>query len=75
MNTKELYDRITIGTCLRGQFDVEIEYRNKTYRCKSNNTLAYDCLRNNDGELVYYTSEKQALLALWHECKSANNLR
>jgi len=75
MTTKELYNRITIGCCAGGQFEVEIEFRNKTYRCKSNNTLAYDCLRNNDGELVYYSSEKQALLALWSECKRANGLK
>lgn len=75
MTTKELYDKMTIGCCAGGQFTVTIEFRGKHYSCKSNDTMAYDCLRSHDGELVWYASEKQALLALWNECKRANNLK
>ena len=74
MTTKELYNRISIGFCAGGQFEVTIEYRNKTYRCKSNNTLAHNCLWGSGGNLVYYSSEKQALKALWDECKQKNSL-
>lgn len=73
MTNKELQDKMVIGTCLRGQFTVTIKFRGNTYSCKSNDTLAYDCIR--DDELVFYTSKKQALLALWNECKRANNLK
>ena len=45
MTTKELYNRITLGTCVSGQFTVTIEYRGNEYTCKSNNTLAYDSIR------------------------------
>ena len=45
MTTKELYNRITLGTCVSGQFTVAIEYRGEEYTCKSNNTLAYDAIR------------------------------
>ena len=74
MTQKELQQRLTIGCCARGQFEIEIEYRNKTYRCKSNNTLAYDCLHNQLGELVYYSSIRQAMQALYDECKQANGI-
>ncbi len=66
---------MNIGACLRGQFSVEIYFRGKKYCCMSNNTLAYDCIRSNDEGLVYYSSVKQALLALWNECKAKNSLR
>lgn len=73
MTTKELYDKITIGCCASGQFTVGIEYRGKSYFCQSNDTSAYDCIRGD--EFVYYASKKQALLALWRECKHKNGLR
>lgn len=73
MTTKELQDKMVIGTCLRGQFTVTIKFRGNTYSCKSNDTLAYDCIRGD--EHVFYASEKIALLALWKECKRANNLK
>ena len=46
MTLKELQSKIySIGVCCGGQFEVIIEYRNKLYRCKSNDTLAYDSVR------------------------------
>lgn len=75
MTTKDLQDKMVIGTCLRGQFTVTIKFRGNTYSCKSNDTTAYDCICDDDGEFWYYPSKKQALLALWRECKRANNLK
>ena len=75
MTTQQLYDRMRIGFCASGQFSVEIDFRGNTYRCKSNNTLAYDCIRSENGELIGYSSEKQALLSLWNECKRKNDLK
>lgn len=74
MTKKELYNRITLGTCLSGQFTVTIEYRGKEYRCKSNNTLAYDSVRFNPEPGESYYTPKQALMALWDESKTKNNL-
>lgn len=74
MTKKELYNRITLGTCLCGQFAVTIEYCGKEYRCKSNNTLAYDSVRFNPEPGESYYTPKQALMALWDECKTKNNL-
>ena len=75
MTTKELYNRITLGTCVSGQFTVAIEYRGEEYTCKSNNTLAYDAIRfDADPKESHYTY-KQALMSLWRECKAKNNLK
>lgn len=74
MTKKELYNRITLGTCLSGQFTVTIEYRGKEYRCKSNDTLAYDSIRFDPEPGESYYTPKRALMALWNECKEKNNL-
>lgn len=74
MTQKELSHRLTIGVCCGGQFEVTIEYRNKTYRCKSNNTMAYDCIQSDNNELAYYSSVRQAMQALYDECKEANGI-
>lgn len=74
MTTKELYNRITLGTCVSGQFTVTIEYRGEEYTCKSNNTLAYDSIRFDPEPGESYYTPKQALMALWNECKMKNNL-
>lgn len=70
MTLKELENTMTIGTCVGGAFEIEMEYRGKTYHCKSTNTLAYDAYKF--GECYYYT-KKQALMALRAECKIANH--
>ena len=78
MTLKELQSKIySVGVCLSGQFEVVIEYRNKLYKCRSNNTLAYDTLRYDPDPVPsdsYYTM-KQAMQALYDECKSKNNLK
>lgn len=75
MTLNELYDKMSIGTCLSGQFTVTIIYRGKEYSCKSNNTQAHDsigCWRGDD-EYCPMT-EKQALQQLWNECKRKNEI-
>lgn len=71
MTLKELENTMTIGTCVGGTFEITMEYRGKTYSCKSTNTLAYDAYKGD--ETHYYKTKKQALLALRAECKIANN--
>lgn len=71
MTLKELENTMTIGTCVGGTFEITMEYRGKTYSCKSTNTLAYDAYKGN--ETHYYKTKKQALMALRAECKIANN--
>ena len=76
MTTKELQRKIySIGVCCGGQFDVVIEYRNKLYKCKSNNTLAYDTLYSVEKVLGDYYTPRQAMQALYDECKRKNNLK
>lgn len=80
MKTKDLENKIYVGVCLSGQFTIRIEYRGKTYSCKSNNTLAYDRYKNSDYFLsdkqsMYGYTYKQALLAMYEECKRKNNLK
>ena len=70
MTLKELENTMTIGTCVGGAFEIEMEYRGKTYRCKSTNTLAYDAYK---GDETHYYTKKQALMALRAECKIANH--
>lgn len=80
MNTRKLRDRISIHWKGYGSYRVTIEYRGKLYYCTSNNSLAYDRI-NVDGTECYgdravrglYTY-RQALQALWDECKRANGL-
>lgn len=76
MTLKQLSDRIDLGTCLHGQFLVTIRYRGGEYRCKSNNTLAYDAVRSwsRDTEPGWYYTPKQAYQALWDECKRVNKI-
>ena len=71
MTTKQLQDRITISAVGTGSFYVKITYRGRGYSCKSYNTLAYDAIFGGDND--YYTT-KQALQALWDECRETNLL-
>jgi len=75
MTTQELKNRITTIFSGYGHQKVTIEFRNKTYSCITTNTIATD--RIGDEEIrpnAFYVTEKQALLALWDECKRKNNL-
>lgn len=74
MTLRELQDKIyRVGVCCSGQFEVVILYRNKLYRCKSNNTLAYDAIKS-DERIGGYTP-RQAMQSLYDECKRKNNLK
>ena len=76
MTTSELNNKVSVGTCLCGQFSVTINYRGVEYRCKSNNTQAHDSIgrwRGDDKNCPM--TEKQALQQLWDECKRENDLR
>ena len=72
MNTRFYQDKMAIGCCTMGSFQVTITFRGKEYSCTSNNTMAYDTIRTEDP--VYYGSVKRALKALWDECKIKNEL-
>ena len=75
MTTQELQSRISTTPSGHGHFRVEIEFRGKNYSCITNNTLAVDCMYDDDiNQDRHYVSAKQALLALWNECKRKNNL-
>lgn len=58
-------------------YDVEITYRGKSYRCKSNNSLAWDRLDGkelSDRAECYGYTNKGAWQSFYDECKRANNL-
>lgn len=79
MTTQELRGRITIQWKGYGTYKVTIEYRGKCYSCTSHNSLAYDRIKGYadevpDRALKDFYTYKGALLALYDECKRANNL-
>lgn len=60
------------------QYEVTIEYRGKAYKCKSNNSLAWDRLdddRYSDSYRVGFYTNKEAWKSFYDECKSKNNLK
>lgn len=78
MTLKQLTDKVTvIGAA--SNYRVEIEFRGKTYICRSNNSFAKDrlyeqsWLRDSQRGTGGYTL-RQALQAFYDECKTANNL-
>lgn len=78
MTLKELKDRTLVrhanGYC---QYDVEITYRGKQYTCKSNNSLAWDRLDNDDyadNYTMYGYTNKGAWESFYDECKCKNHL-
>lgn len=80
MTTKELLPKIYIGACTKGRFNVVINYHGNDYHCASHNTTAYDRIKGKDDiisdtQIVYGYTLKQALLALWDECKRKNELK
>ncbi len=80
MTKEELAQKVNVTPVGSGQYEVEIDYRGKTYLCRSNNALAYDSLPkycNNCGcwnDTDTPMTEKQALRAFYDECKRKNNL-
>lgn len=72
MTLQQLHERVRLGICLQGHFQVTIEYRGKGYTCVSTNTMLYDRIRHDDVDTGY--TEKQAYQALYDICKNKNNL-
>lgn len=77
MTTQQLSQRVSFRFGGYGHFRIEIEYRNYLYTALTTNTLALD--RVNDNTLVDRARQngytrRQALLALYNECKLKNNL-
>jgi hypothetical protein len=75
MTTQELKNRITIQFAGHGHFKVTIDFRGKKYSCTTNDTMAIDKIGDESKDLkAFYVTEKQALTALYNECKRKNNL-
>lgn len=79
MKTKELEERVAVGICTGGHFKVTIRHRGSTYTCTSTDTLAYDRISDHrygtpDKEINCGYTYKQALEALYYECKRAYDL-
>lgn len=75
MTTKELKSRISIRHYGHGHKLICITFRGKDYKCVSSNTIATDRIGDDSRTPDwFYTTEKQALLSLYNECKRKNNL-
>lgn len=79
MTLKELSNKVDVTYSNRhGCYEVTINYRGKEYKCTTNNSMAFDAirdwLRDADNPAWGYTP-KQAYECLWNECKTANDLR
>lgn len=66
---------VSFGFSGYGHNRIAIIYRGKEYTCKSTNTIATDRIKSDDGSANYGYTEKQAYIALYNECKRANNLK
>lgn len=74
MTTKELKEKVRVEWRGYGSYKVTISFRGKEYTCITHNSEAYDRIREGEeGDDGYYTY-KQALLALWNECKRWHDL-
>lgn len=75
MTTSQLKDKISTSFAGQGHFKITIDFKGKKYHCTTNNTMAIDKIGDETKTpKSFYVSEKQALLALWNECKRSNNL-
>jgi hypothetical protein len=75
MTTKELKNRINTQFSGHGHFKVTIEFRGKKYNCTTTDTMAIDKIGDESKDLkAFYVTEKQALTALYNECKRKNDL-
>lgn len=78
MTLKELRQKVRVERgivfCL---YKVTITYRGREYTCKSNNSLAWDRLDDDnyrDNEVNGFYTNKGASQAFYEECKRANNI-
>lgn len=79
MTTKELEQKVKYHWKGYGTYLIKIEYRNDNYECTSHNTLAVDRITGSDDWNSEYEvhcgyTYKQALEALYDECKRKNRL-
>ena len=78
MKKQELLNKVSISWKSYGTYDVTIEFRGNSYSCISHNTLAVDRIKSDesisDNRSEHGYTYKQALEALYDECKRANNL-
>jgi hypothetical protein len=79
MKTRELQDRVRFIKTGYGTFKVTIEYKGQEYSCTTHNTLAIDRINGSDDwgsdlEIHCGYTLKQAYMALWDECKRANDI-
>lgn len=75
MTTQQLKEKVFTRFVNSGHYEVMIKYKNKNYFCITTNMKAIDEI--DEEEITpkkYYTTQKQALLALWNECKYINCL-
>ena len=81
MKTKDLEGKVEVQMgSWYGHYKVSIVYRGRLYCCNTTNSSAVDRVTTHDLELAsdktvenHYTY-KQALTALWNECKRKNAL-
>lgn len=72
---KELESNVLVQSRGCGQYLVAIKFRGYTYKCNSNNSIAWDSLDDQcDNAHLHPMTRKQALLAFYNECKAKNNL-
>lgn len=76
MTTSELRNRVSVQFKSYGHYLVTISYYGKEYKTVTTNTLAIDRMRDDDGidNGKVYVTPKQALEALYNECKRNNSL-
>ena len=75
MTTTQLKNRINTQFAGKGHFKVTIDFRGKEYSCTTTDTMAIDMIGDDTiDKKRFYVSEKQALTALWNECKRKNDL-
>ena len=74
MTTNELEKKVRISrTTYYGHYKVTITFRTKEYSCTTTDSLAYDAIHEGEETKGYYTY-KQALTAIYNECKRKNGL-
>lgn len=74
---EQLQQNVLISICVRGQFNVRVKHWSKYLRCQSNNTLAYDRIRENyisPQVSKYGYTLRQAYESLYSECIRKNML-
>lgn len=76
---KDLKDCLSIDRMAPCNYKVKVNYRNKAYVCRSNNSLAWDRLSENDDIMDYKKGAggltlKQAYQQFYDECLRSNGI-